>query len=88
MKLIEMGQENNTPTLDDLCKMLEKSGEMGLSEQIKQSAMASRLLNPLSEGPIPKEIEGLFVICRKPQISQVILFDSVEDVFKKMKGGK
>ena len=83
-----MKEENNMPTLDDLYNALEKSGEAELSECIKTAAMTSKLINPLLEGPIPKEMEELFAVCRSPQISQIILGDSVEDVLKKMKGGE
>lgn len=51
-----MQEEKSMPTLDDLCKALEKAGKTKLSDQIRQSMTASRLLNPLLEGSLPKEM--------------------------------
>lgn len=76
-------QENemDIPTIDDLCKILENKGETELSDQLKNAAMFSRLLNPLLDVSLPEEMHDKLTICRTPGISQCIIFDSIEDVF-------
>ena len=51
-----MKEEKNMPTVDDFCKALEKSGKTKASNHIRQSIVASRLLNPLLADSLPKEM--------------------------------
>ena len=72
-----MQDEKNTPTLDDFCKELEKPKT---SNQIRQSMVASRLLNPLLEGSLPKEMNEKLAVFRTPAISECITCGSIQDI--------
>lgn len=84
-----MKEEKNMPTVDDFCKALENQGKTELSDQIRQSMLASRLLNPLLNvnGSLPKEMDEKLAIFRKPEISQIIIYDSIEDIINEKKAG-
>lgn len=73
-----MLEEKNMPTVDDFCKALEESGNKKASDQIRQSMAASRLLNPLLEGSLPKEMNEKLAVFRTPAISECIVYDSIE----------
>ena len=75
-----MQEEKNMPTVDEFCKALEKSGKTKVSDQISQSMAASRLLNPLLEGSLPKEMNEKLAVFRTPAISECIVFDSIEEI--------
>ena len=54
-----------------------KAREFKVSNQIEQTAMACKLLNPLLEGPLPEEMNEKLAVFRKPTISQCVVCDSV-----------
>lgn len=58
----------------------QESEETKVSDQIRQSTAASRLLNPLLEGSLPKEMNDKLAVFRTPAISQCIVYDSIEDI--------
>lgn len=74
-----MQEEKSLPTTDDFFKALEKSGKAKMSDQIRHSMAVSRLLNPLLEGSLPKEMNDKLAVFRTPAISQCIVYDSIED---------
>lgn len=82
-----MQEEKNMPTIDDFCKLLEKSGKTKVSDQIRQNIAASRLLNPLLEGSLPKEMNEKLAVSRTPAISECIVYDSIEDIANEKKAG-
>ena len=69
-----MQEEKNMPTVNDFCKALEKSGKTKASNHIRQSIVASRLLNPLLADSLPKEMNEKLAVFRTPTISECILF--------------
>ena len=82
-----MKEEKNMPTVDDFCKALEESGNTRASDQIRQSIAASRLLNPLLEGSLSKEMNEKLAVFRTPAISECIVYDSIEDITNEKKAG-
>lgn len=68
------------PTVDDFCKALENQGKTEVFDQIKQSINASRLLNPLLNVSLPKEMNEKLAVFRTPTISKCIVYDSIEDI--------
>ena len=82
-----MKEEKNIPTVDVFCKALEESGNTKASDQIRQSIAASRLLNPLLEGSLPKEMNEKLDIFRAHAISECIVYDSIEDIDNEKKAG-
>lgn len=82
-----MQEEKNMSTVDDFCKALEKSGKTKASNHIRQSVVASRLLNPLLEGSLPKEMNEKLDVFRTPAISECIVYDSIEDIANEKKAG-
>lgn len=84
-----MKEEKNFPTVDDFCKALENRGKTELSDQIRQSMLAGMLLNPLLNvnGSLPKEMAEKLAVFRTPEISQVIAYDSIEDISNEKKAG-
>lgn len=59
---------------------IEKSGKTKMSDQIKQSIAAARLLNPLLSDSLPKEIDEKFAVFRTYAISECIVYDSITDI--------
>lgn len=82
-----MQEEKNIPTIDDFCKLLEKSGKTKESNYIRQNVTASRLLNPLLEGSLPKEMNEKPAVFRTPAISECIVYDSIKDIANEKKAG-
>lgn len=81
-----MQEEKNMPTIDDFCKVLEKSGKTKASNHIRE-LVASRLLNPLLEGSLPKEMNEKLAVFRTSAISECIVYDSIEDIANEKKAG-
>lgn len=77
-----MSEEKKMPTMDDFIKALESRNETKLADQVKQSMIASRLINPLLSVPMSmsKEMQEKLEVYRKPEISQCIVYDTVEDI--------
>lgn len=75
-----MQEEKNMSTVDDFCKAFEKSGKTKASNHIRQSIVASRLLNPLLADSLPKEMNEKLAVFRTPTISECIVCDSIEDI--------
>lgn len=52
-----MSEEKKMPTMDDFLKALENRNETEMAEQMRQSMIASRLLNPLLNVSLPTEMK-------------------------------
>lgn len=68
-----MKEEKNMPTINDFCKNTK------VSDQIKQSIIVSRLLNPLLVA-LPKKMNEKLAVFRKSTISQCVIYDSIKDI--------
>lgn len=77
---LNMQDEKHMPTMDDFLKALENRNESEIANQLRQSMITCRLLNPLSNIPLPIEMKEILEVYRKPTISQCIVYDAIEDI--------
>lgn len=64
-----MCEEKKMPIMDDFLKALESRNETEMANQIRQSMIASKLLNPLLDVSIPIEMKENMEFVEKPYIS-------------------
>lgn len=75
-----MSEEKKMPTMDDFLKALENRNETEMAEQMRQSMIASRLLNPSLDVSLPTDMKEKLEVYRKPAISQCIVYDTIDDI--------
>lgn len=75
-----MSEEKKMPTMDDFLKALENRNKTEIADQMRQSMIASRLLNPLLGASLPTEMNEELEVYREPKISQCIVYDTIDDI--------
>lgn len=58
-------------------------GEKKKSNRLKTAGLACRLLNPLLDVSFPEEMQDKLTVFRTPEISERIVFDSIDDIKEK-----
>lgn len=53
---------------------------MNEENRLKETAVACSLLNPLLNVSLPEEMSDKLTVCRKPEISECMVFDSINDI--------